>query len=84
MNSNNIGDYYEARVAPPGTDVKAFTIETNQNLTQLFNLVIAGSAGTEGQVLPPGTLVQPYPVNYSATGQLLGNINYGPNYAPCN
>jgi hypothetical protein len=54
MNSNNIGDYYEARVASPDIDLSVFTGITNDTLSQ-FNQVIADSAGTEGQVLPPGT-----------------------------
>lgn len=69
--SNNPGDYVESRVASPGTSPSSFDSATGSGLNTLYqNIVNAFS-------------VEPFPVNYDANGNPLGNINYAP-YASCN
>lgn len=70
LNSHNLGDYLEARVAPPGTNLSNFDAATADGLNS-DNSAIASS-----------TQVEPYAVNESETGVFLGNINYSP-YVAC-
>jgi hypothetical protein len=73
-NSNNPGDFLEQQIAPPGADLNTFA----QNSTSGINnrLTTVSSASENEAAL--------YPVNYSETGNILGNINYGPSYGSCN
>ena len=79
MNSsaNNPGDYFQARVGAPGTDATQFGQDTRTGLNTRYDQIVAQSR-TSGN--PP---VEPYPVNYSETGQALGSINYAPYMSPC-
>jgi hypothetical protein len=70
-NTNNVGEYFESRVAMPGFDLNVFNQETGSQLSARFNTIASDTA------------VEPYPVNSSETGVFLGNINYGPNFQSC-
>jgi len=70
LNSNNLGDYLEARVAPPGADISAFDAQTANGITSDLTAIKNAAA------------VEPYAVNYSELGVNLGNINYLP-YTAC-
>ncbi len=67
----NPGDYVESQVAAPGTDFNSFITATATGITNDIRAI--GTA----------TAVEPYPVNYDASGNFLGNINYAP-YTSCN
>jgi hypothetical protein len=71
LSSNNLGDYIEARVAPPGTNLSSFDQTTRSTLNSDYTAITTGME------------VEPYPVNDSEVGAFLGNINYTP-YANCN
>jgi len=71
QNKNNLGDYYEGRFATSGTSLANFNSATSTGLQDLLNQVLRDTA------------VEPYAVNQSSTGSFLGNINFGPDYAPC-
>jgi hypothetical protein len=71
VNDNNPGDDIESRVGSPDS-VPTFDNLTAQGLTAIF------------QRIRQDTAVEPFPVNFSENGQPLGNVNFGPDYAPCN
>jgi hypothetical protein len=71
LSSNNPGDYLEQQIAAPGANLTTFGNNTKAGIDSRFSTV--GSAFA----------VEPYAVNYSETGQALGNINYAP-YGSCN
>jgi hypothetical protein len=68
--ANNPGEYVESRVAPPNTSLSGFDNATGQQVQNRLTTV-------DGL-----THQEPYPVNYTATGTPLGNVNYSP-YANC-
>ena len=72
MNTNNPGDYIEARIATPNYGA-SFDTDTGNGITALLGRVKVDA------------VLEPYGVNESETGQPLGNVNYAqPNYASCN
>lgn len=70
--TNNPLAYAEARVGQPGTNPTSFSQITATELANRRDQIYA-AAGQE-----------PFAVNYSESGQSLGNVNLGPNYANCN
>ena len=68
---NNPGDYVESQVALPNAS-GGLNSNTIAGITSRLNQILAD------------TSVEPFYVNQDDTGQLLGNINYGPNYTTCN
>jgi hypothetical protein len=62
--NNNFGDYVESRVAAPGTNLPEWAQDTENELSSRRNRIKAASAA------------EPYAVNYSETGDFLGNINF--------
>jgi hypothetical protein len=68
--ANNPGDFFEQQVAPPGADLNAFANAARSGLNSRYTQIVVA------------TSVEPFPVNDSETGTLLGNINYAP-YATC-
>lgn len=70
LKANNMGDYLEPPVAPPGTNLQQFDNDTLNGMTQ-YQADISRLF-----------LVEPYAVNESATGVFLGNINFYPEQ-PC-
>jgi hypothetical protein len=71
---NNPGDYVESRIAIPGTTATTFDNATGDGLSN-------SSTGLYAKILADFS-VEPFPVNYDALGNSLGNINYAP-YTPC-
>jgi hypothetical protein len=70
--NNNMGSLLEAYIGIVGENLQQVASDLNRmNSTTSTNINNAAA-------------VEPYPVNFSETGQFLGNINYGPNYASCN
>ena len=72
LNSNNVGDYIEQRIALPGANIAQFNTDTRAGLTSRYNSIKSASQAESSL----------YPVNYSETGSFLGNINYA--NTPCN
>jgi hypothetical protein len=70
LSKNNPGNYFEASVASPGTNITTFVNDSRSNLNGLYTQIGADAS------------VEPYPVNYSETDVFLGNINYAP-YTTC-
>jgi hypothetical protein len=68
--TSNPGDFFEQQVAPPGANLNAFASAVRSGLNSRYSQIFAA------------TSVEPFPVNDSATGTFLGNINYAP-YATC-
>jgi hypothetical protein len=71
LNSNNLGDYVEQQIATPGADPGQFATNTQSGINSRLSTIQSATA------------VEPFPVNYSETGTLLGYINYAP-YTTCN
>jgi hypothetical protein len=74
LNSNNPGDYVEARVAIPGMTAATFDNATKDGLQN-------SSTGIYAKILA-AFAVEPFPVNESESGTFLGKINYAP-YVAC-
>jgi hypothetical protein len=70
---NNPGDYFEARVANPQVDLEAFNTYTT-NAVNAKAVQINTDGGDETKL---------YGVNFSETGEFLGNPNFAPNYNTC-
>lgn len=70
LNANNLGDYVEPRLAPPGTNISNFDTDTQNGMTADLTAIRNAAA------------VEPYDVNKSDSGVFLGYINYSP-YASC-
>jgi hypothetical protein len=69
-NQNNLGDYVEARITPPGTSAQTFDQGTSTGLQNLSQNILNAFS------------VEPYAVNQDQNGNFLGAINYA--LAPCN
>lgn len=67
----NPGDFVEPRISPPGSNFLTFEQGTASAMQAQLNQLQALYEAFE-----------PYPVNYSASGTPLGNINYAP-YTSC-
>ena len=70
LSANNPAVLVETRVAPPGTELMEFNTNTQMELLARYAQILAAAQ------------VEPFPVNYSETGQVLGGVNYEP-YTPC-
>jgi hypothetical protein len=70
LGTNNPGDYFESRVAPPPTNLSTFNSDTRSGINSRYTTITVN------------TSVEPYAVNYSETGVPLGNVCYSP-YTAC-
>ena len=57
---------------------------TTGHIILSFNQTTVDAVNSRVQQILNAMAVEPYPVNFSESGQLLGNVNIGPNYANCN
>ena len=71
--NNNPGDYFKARVANPQVDLDAFNTYTT-NAVNAEAQQINADGHQEDQI---------WGVNFSETGEFLGNPNFAPNYNTC-
>jgi hypothetical protein len=69
--NNNLGQFAESVVSGQGTSLAD------------FNAAAASGLSARATAILNAFNVQPYAVNYDASGQFMGNINLAPNYTMC-